>query len=281
MMPQSIDRAAMKAQMRTLLRSAQVPAPAITGLYLGLLLMMDLADCLAAGSAPTVLERGLPGLFVYILTLLAAQVLSAGFVLYCMRVREERRAEFTCLFDGFSFAGNVILLQILIFFFTFLWSLLFMIPGIVAGYRYRFALFNLCQHPEMSPLEALEMSKAQTYGYKGQLFMLDVSYLGWFLLSNLPAIAINYTVWAQLLTTPAGSPVVYTGLAALPVLEATAFVGIWGLLVQLLFLPVYQCMNLGYFEIAKSTSGVGADPSLPWGGQSGDGDGGPDGLGGF
>ena len=60
-------------------------------------------------------------------------------------------------------------------------------PGIIAAYRYRFALYNLCENPEMGVMEALNMSKAQTLGFKGQLFVLDLSFIGWYLLSGLTA----------------------------------------------------------------------------------------------
>ena len=69
--------------------------------------------------------------------------------------------------------------------FVFLWSLLFIIPGIIAGYRYRFALYNLCENPEMGVMEALNMSKAQTWGHKWELFVLDLSFIGWNLLCGL------------------------------------------------------------------------------------------------
>ena len=85
--------------------------------------------------------------------------------------------------------GKVILLNLVIYCFTLLWSMLFVIPGIVAAYRYRFALYNLYENPGLNVMEALEMSKRQTRGYKGQLFMLDLSYFGWYLLASLPVLA--------------------------------------------------------------------------------------------
>ena len=45
--------------------------------------------------------------------------------------------------------------------------------GIVAAYRYRFALYNLYENPGIGVMEALDMSKRQTLGYKSQLFTLD------------------------------------------------------------------------------------------------------------
>ena len=69
--------------------------------------------------------------------------------------------------------------------FIVLWSMLLVIPGIIAAYRYRFAVLNLCENPELGVMEALNMSKAQTSGYKGQLFMLDLSFIGWAILCGL------------------------------------------------------------------------------------------------
>ena len=60
-------------------------------------------------------------------------------------------------------------------------------PGIIAAYRYRFALYNLCENPELGVMEALAMSKAQTKGYKLDLFVLDVTFLGWSFLCVLTA----------------------------------------------------------------------------------------------
>ena len=48
--------------------------------------------------------------------------------------------------------------------FISLWTLLLVVPGIVAAYRYRFAMLNLCENPEIGVMEALNMSKAQTAG---------------------------------------------------------------------------------------------------------------------
>ena len=58
-------------------------------------------------------------------------------------------------------------------------------PRIIAGYRYRFAIYNLCENPDIGVMEAISMSKAQTAGYKGDLFLLDLTFIGWNLLCSL------------------------------------------------------------------------------------------------
>ena len=287
MTPRQIDRRQLKAETRELLRSAQVSPRTMAALYLGLLTVLNLADYLAGG-----MGAGLAGTFVSVLTTLLGIVLGAGFTLYCMAVRRGQRAEFLTLFDGFSLVGKIIGLSIVTAVFTFLWSLLLVIPGIIAAYRYRFAVYNLLEDPELGILEALDMSKRQTYGYKGQLFVLDLSYLGWGVLASLPSIVEGVYLYLQILQDPNRFLMDPTQLIPLisSALLMSLLIWVWSLAVQLFYLPNYQCVELGYFDIAKETSGVGAGARPPqdgWGGWNDGQDGGwngrsgPDDLGGY
>ena len=256
MMAQLIDRKQLKREMKELLRSAQVSPWGMTCLYLGLVLVLDLTDGFV-----TSVSAGLLGTFVSILTGLMSMVLASGFVMYCMAIRRGERAEYLTLFDGFSFVGRIILLNIVEYLFIFLWSLLFVIPGIIAAYRYRFALYDLYENPGIGVMEALEMSKQQTLGYKGQLFFLDLSYIGWSLLASLSSLVqlgyLYMTIFQNpmyYLADPARVAAISLPLPfALQLLIDCA----WPLLVALFYLPTYQCTELGYFDIAKQTSGVG------------------------
>lgn len=66
--------------------------------------------------------------------------------------------------------------------FTILWTLLFIIPGIVKAYAYSMNFYLLHREPKLTAMEAIDKSKRITMGYKGDLFMLDLSYLGWYIL---------------------------------------------------------------------------------------------------
>ena len=121
-------------------------------------------------------------LFVSVVCALLNMVLEAGVSLYHLGIRRGEEMPYVTLFDGFSFAGKIILLSIVQYIFVFLWTLLFIVPGIVAAYRYRFAILNLCENPEIGVMEAINMSKAQTAGFKWQLFVLDLSFIGWYLI---------------------------------------------------------------------------------------------------
>lgn len=267
---EQIDRPQRKWDAAELLRNAQVSPKGMTALYMLLLLALNLISSLSGS--------GFLGIFISILTMLLATVLAAGFTLYCMAVRRGERAEYLTLFDGFSFVGKLIVLDLLTSLFIFLWSLLFVIPGIIAAYRYRFAKFNLYENPGIGVMEALDMSKRQTLGYKWQLFMLDLSYFGWVLLAGLPSAILAQKI-AQDLTMEIlygiPAPTSYFGL---PILALELIFSVWQLLVALFYYPNYVCVQLSYFETTKRTSGVGegAEPSQTdsWGGWNA-----PDGLG--
>lgn len=275
-----IDRKGMKAEVRETLSGAQVSPRAITALYCGLLLVLNMVSAFAG-------DTGFLSTFVTILTSLLNVILGAGFAMYCMAIRRGERAEYITLFDGFSFVGKLIGLTIVTALFIWLWSMLFIIPGIIAAYRYRFAPYNLYENPGIGVMEALEMSKRQTMGYKGQLFALGLSYLGWTLLASLPAIVevgmLYYGLFSSAFDymngTIAAMPADISTFAVLPAWLWTLIISLWSMAVSLFYLPNYQCVELGYFETAKRTSGVGAGAETP---AIGAGPGaGPDGLGGL
>ena len=253
MNPEHIDRRRLKSDMKSVVRSAQVGARSMTALYLSLNLILSLLSYV--GSA----RGGALSVFLSILTTLVSLVLGAGFVMYCMSILRGERAEYLSLFDGFSIAGKFIALYIVQISLITLWSMLFVVPGIIAMYRYRFAEYNLYENPDLGVFQALDMSKRQTMGYKMQLFMLDVSYFGWSCLASLPVMAESYLYSFEMAAVELGSapflPVLTDGQYLLWILIA----GLWQIGVSLFYLPQYQCTELGYYETAKSTSGI--DPN--------------------
>ena len=259
-----IDRKGMKAEVREMLSGAQVSPRAITALYCGLLLVLNMVSAFAG-------DTGFLSTFVTILTSLLNVILGAGFAMYCMAIRRGERAEYITLFDGFSFVGKLIGLTIVTALFIWLWSMLFIIPGIIAAYRYRFAPYNLYENPGIGVMEALEMSKRQTMGYKGQIFALDLSYIGWTLLASLPVMVemgmMYYAMFSSYYDYMTGAisvmPTDFTASVILPAWLWTLISGLWSMAVSLFYLPHFQCVELGYFETAKRTSGVGSGSEPP------------------
>ena len=112
-------------------------------------------------------------------------MVSVGFVIFSLHVSRDETAEIGNLFDGFGLFFRVLWLAILQGLFVFLWSLLLVVPGIIAAYRYRQALYLLLDHPEKSAWQCLRESAALMRGPKWELCVLDLSFLGWMLLSAL------------------------------------------------------------------------------------------------
>ena len=69
--------------------------------------------------------------------------------------------------------------------YVFLWSLLFIVPGIIKNYAYAMTPFILAEHPLMTAKEAIKESKELMNGHKIDLFLLDLSFFGWMILSVL------------------------------------------------------------------------------------------------
>ena len=129
---------------------------------------------------------------------LAMAVVGVGFSLFVMNSVRRSQPALGNLLDGFGMFPRVLFLIILQIVFIFLWSLLLVIPGIIAAYRYSFAVYVMIDHPEMSAMDCLRESKRLTTGYKRQLFLLDLSFIFWFLLTMIPV--VGYI--AQVYVTP-------------------------------------------------------------------------------
>lgn len=81
--------------------------------------------------------------------------------------------------------GKIILLSFVMSFFIFCWSLLFVIPGIIKGCSYAMAPYILIDDPSVGILEAITKSRHLMDGYKMDYFVLQLSYLGWGILTVL------------------------------------------------------------------------------------------------
>ena len=81
--------------------------------------------------------------------------------------------------------GTKFIATLLVSIYTFLWSLLFIIPGIVKSYSYAMTPYILLDRPELSATDAIKESEKMMNGHKMELFILDLSFIGWILLSIL------------------------------------------------------------------------------------------------
>ncbi|MDR2909118.1 MAG: DUF975 family protein [Oscillospiraceae bacterium] len=106
-------------------------------------------------------------------------------------VTGREQCPFDTLFGRFYIFGKALLLRLATGLFILLWSTLFIIPGIIAAYRYSMASYVMAQNPDIGVMEALDRSKEIMAGNKIRLFCLDISFIGWMLLSATMTLGIG------------------------------------------------------------------------------------------
>ncbi len=163
-------------------------------------------------------------------------VLGGGFAIFCLRTVRGMEASYWNIFDAFGMFFRVLWLYILESIFIFLWSLLLIFPGFIAFYRYRQALYLLLEHPEMSALQCITESKRIMKGHKGELFVMDLSFIGWGVLVGL-ASYLGYTL--------------ADAMAPSVIADILNTVGL-GILVQFYVMPYMDLTYAGYYiELTK------------------------------
>lgn len=117
-------------------------------------------------------------------SLLVVNIITMGTMTWFHRSIKTEGLKMEEMFWTFKedYGGNV-LMMFLISLYTALWSMLFVIPGIVKGYSYSLAMYIKSENPNIPASTAIELSKRMTNGHKMDLFVLDMSFIGWGILS--------------------------------------------------------------------------------------------------
>lgn len=98
----------------------------------------------------------------------------------------DAKPQYKELFHSFEHRyKNVVAAMFLKDIMILLWMLVFVIPGIVKAYEYKMVPYLLSEHPDMQPGEVLSASRQLMRGQKGKAFLLDLSFLGWRILSGI------------------------------------------------------------------------------------------------
>lgn len=108
-----------------------------------------------------------------------------GYVKFNLNLVDRKPATFADVFSEFHRFGAGFMMQLLRSVYVFLWSLLFVIPGIYAGYGYAMTPYILLENPNMTANEAITASKQLMDGNRFRLFCLEISFIGWMLLAIL------------------------------------------------------------------------------------------------
>ena len=115
-------------------------------------------------------------------TIFIGNVIVVGKNGYFIKNHDEN-PELSKIFKGFK--GNylnVVKIMFLMDLKTLLWLLLFIVPGLIKAYEYSMIPYLLAENPNLSASQAFSLSKQMTTGQKMDLFVLDLSFLGWIIL---------------------------------------------------------------------------------------------------
>lgn len=141
-------------------------------------------------------------------------VLNAGYMSYCLKINRGQSGDYKDIFDGFLFFFKVLLISVVSAILVILWSLLLVIPGISAYYRYSQAIYILLDDPEKSVLQCIRESKRLMAGKKLDLFLVDLSFAGWY---------FTHLVVLWLLPLPVSFPVIQIWLTPYHTMTRAAY----------------------------------------------------------
>lgn len=111
--------------------------------------------------------------------------LTLGYVITMTKILHDEPVDVANTFDGFKNFLNSFVLYVVNALFVTLWSLLLVIPGIIKAYAYSMSYYILKDNPEMNGNDARKASIEMMRGHKWELFCLELSFIGWIILSSL------------------------------------------------------------------------------------------------
>jgi len=117
-----------------------------------------------------------------ILYFVLGRIIELGYSRFQLDLVDENEAKIETLFQYFPHWKTAAIAGVLQTVYVFLWSLLFLIPGIIASYSYAMTSYILAEYPELTASEAITKSKEMMTGNRFRLFCLHFSFIGWDLL---------------------------------------------------------------------------------------------------
>ena len=196
--------AVSKTENKTLMLQARESLKGMWGLAVGVTIVYILI-AMIAGSIPRI---------GFLISLIITGPLVLGYAIFILAVSRKQNPAFAQLFDGFKRFVLALQTYILQAVFILLWTLLLIIPGIIAALSYSMAFFLLVDNENIKPMEAINKSKELMKGNKGKLFCLGLRFLGWIILGIvtlgigflwiLPYMAVSVAKFYDDILKPAG-----------------------------------------------------------------------------
>lgn len=156
-------------------------------------------------------------------TILVSGALELGLSLFFLGLFRKQLVNATDVFLGFEKFGKALGLLLFQALFIILWTMLFVIPGIIAAIRYSQAFFILADNPDMSIRECMNASKMMMSGNKAKYFCLSFSFIGWLILTAVPLIVLLTIIYAIFMNPPVVLEIIITLIAVLFTVPVTVY----------------------------------------------------------
>ena len=144
------------------------------------------------GGADAMAATGAMNLFANLVEMLVSGAFMVGFAGFFLGIAQEGAAQLELLFVGFQRFWKSFGTYFFYTLFIILWTLLFIIPGIIATFRYAMAFFIIADDEDCGALEAIRRSKEMMKGNKWKFFCLHWRFFGWALLASLFTLGIGW-----------------------------------------------------------------------------------------
>ncbi len=114
-----------------------------------------------------------------IASLILSGPFAIGLAIFSLNLSRRQEAKLEQIFDGFQNFGNAVGAYILMVLIVFLWTLLFIVPGIIAAISYSQVFFIISEDKDIGPMDALKKSREMMDGYKMKYFLMSLTFFGW------------------------------------------------------------------------------------------------------
>jgi uncharacterized membrane protein len=128
---------------------------------------------------------GSVGSILSIVNLVLGGVVQIGYAKYLLNQYNGQPGEVKDLFSCFNYFAQGFLQKLLRMLYILLWSLLFIVPGIIRALSYSMTPFIMAENPEMKANDAIKASETLMHGHKADLFNFLLSFIGWYFLAVL------------------------------------------------------------------------------------------------
>lgn len=129
--------------------------------------------------------------FGQIVSLLITGPISLGVAIFALSIARGQDTKIEQVFHGFSHFIKALGAYLLVLLYVILWSILLIIPGVIAAFSYSMVFYILADNNSIKVTDALKQSKEMMKGYKWKLFFLSLRFIGWALLCVL-TLGIGY-----------------------------------------------------------------------------------------